>query len=340
MSALSRMKNDPTQTPQRGVGVVFGKLPLRADFLPHPAYESVLEELDTVIRGSIANVNGSEYRLPWQKVHTPLIILRHPERFFVGEILGSVDASNREYPLVAGVLVINGQQDYALSPIVFEVALTAIGELMLDARHNSDEAYGLTRYLAKYTESLVLADDVSLADSLIEQRLRSKVSVLLLDWLGSNVDLHTFLLNLLFWSDFQIRYRMSELSECISLPIPLNEDRLMACSMWLQVLQSCLPSRENALLAFVKTDDSSESFNVFIGAPRIDTLSGLFESTLSSFDLSKPSAVWSQHQAYAEISFALDRLLASEGLPMKTLVTFLSKARDVIAGRRAEVSNA
>lgn len=320
---------------------LYGKLPNRADFVRVNADHAAAAEFDALIQRAFERL---AFQDKWEQSYDACApvefqYVSHDQRHtFLGVLSPSRDQAGRRYPLVAGaILPSESIAGYAhVAPIAYEVFFDGLREQVVTAVENSVEALSCRQFL----ESQLRANDTAAADldlaRSVVARFMQMTSVRALSALltaeACPAGLEQALLNLAFYRAFLRRFDNPATNQVIQLPLPPGKgERALIASAWLSILNALWqgagnsePWRGNYLV--VETTLGRTSLATAFGKvqERFATvmLGGALE-TSAFLDISCEQDAWKNHRLYAEVSYALGRLLAEPELCLQTLCDFL-----------------
>lgn len=322
---------------------LYGKLRNRPDFVRVNADHAVAMEFDVQVQRAFERLAHDEN---WETSYdsgAPVefqYVSRDSRHVFLGVLQPSCDQAGRRYPLVAGaILPSESITGYAhVAPIAYEVFFDGLREQVVTAVENSVEALSCKQFL----ESQLHAKDTAVADldlarSVVDRYLNTATVACLNDLLTTDARATTLelaLLNLIFYRAFLRRFDHQTTNQVILLPVPINKgERALVASAWLSILQTIWhdlgngePWRGNYLVLQPTIDSVQLAACFGDGLDRLTTvmLGGALES-IARLDLYAEQEPWANHRMYAEVSYALGRLLADPALPLGALRTFLKE---------------
>jgi type VI secretion system protein ImpM len=242
---------------------------------------------------------------------------------FLGVLQASCDQAGRRYPLVAGAILpsesITGYTHVA--PIAYEVFFDGLREQVSTA----------VDLRAKDTA----VADLNLAKNVVDRFMNTATTGSLNDLLVTDARATTLeqaLLNLAFYRAFLRRFDHHATNQVILLPLPANKgERALVASAWLSLLHAVWqgagvsdPWRGNYLMLQPFSDTAQLAACFGNAHDKLTTvmLGGTLDAT-SRLDLCAEQDAWKSHRMYAEVSYALGRLLADPALSLSTLRDFL-----------------
>lgn len=330
------------ETESAATYALFGKLPNRADFVRVNANHVAVTEFDDLIQQTFERLSAEENWMQFYDSGDPVefqYTSRDSRYILIGVLAPSRDQAGRRYPLVASVILPREAiAGYApIAPIAYEVFFDGLHEQVSTAIENSVEALSCRQYLeSQLRAGETAASDLDLAQSVVERFMRTttiaRLDELLARDSGSS-SLMQALLNIAFYRAFLRRFDNPATNQIILLPLPEDkgERALIACA-WLSMLSALWEgsgggkqawcgnyllsqaSQEKAMLA-VCFGNAHKSFMTMILKRQLDAEGFL--------DLDNEQETWRNHRLYAEVSYALGRLLANPALPLSELCDFL-----------------
>lgn len=328
---------------------LYGKLRNRADFVRVNADHVIAAEFDEQIQRAFERMTCDE---DWEQYYdsgAPVefqYVSRDFRYTFLGVLQASCDQAGRRYPLVAGAILpsesIAGYTHVA--PIAYEVFFDGLREQVSTAVENSVEALSCKQFLESQLRAKDTAvADLNLAKNVVDRFMNTATTGCLNDLLVTDARATTLeqaLLNLAFYRAFLRRFDHHATNQVILLPLPSNKgERALVASAWLSLLHAvwqgtgnCEPWGGNYLLLqpFPETAQLAACFGNAHDKLTTVMLGGTLDSA-ARLDLCVEQDAWKSHRMYAEVSYALGRLLADPSLPLSALRDFL---RDV--GQRLE----
>lgn len=320
---------------------LYGKLPNRADFVRVNADHPAAAEFDGMIQRTFERLAWQERWEACYDASTPvefLFVSRDQRHSLLGVLAPSRDLSGRRYPLVAGaILPSDSIAGYVhVAPIAYEVFFDGLREQVVSAIENSVEALACRQFLeSQLRASDTAAADLALADGVVSRFMQASPAMLLDTLLAvdpCSAGIEQALLNLAFYRAFLRRFDTPATNQIIQLPLPANKgERALVASAWLSILdvlwrgrKSCDPWRGN----YVVLEKTAGQYVLATAFGRVDerygaVMLGRAPDTSSSLELAREQLAWTNHRLYAEVSYALGRLLAEPGLSIKSLCDFM-----------------
>lgn len=320
---------------------LYGKLPNRADFVRVNADHATATEFDDLIQRTFERLAYQENWEQYYDTGAPVefqYVSRDQRHTFLGVLAPSSDQAGRRYPLIAGaILPSESIVGYAhVAPIAYEVFFDGLREQVATAVENSVEALSCRQFL----ESQLRANDTAAADldlaKSVVLRFMQTTTVATLNALLVNeafpAGLEQALLNLAFYRAFLRRFDNSATNQLILLPLPNGKgERALIASAWLSILnvlwqgpKNSDPWRGNYLI--LEQESARMTLAACFGKvqERFTTimLGGALDAA-ARLDLCSEQDAWKNHRLYAEVSYALGKLLAEPGLSLHDLCEFL-----------------
>jgi type VI secretion system protein ImpM len=321
---------------------LYGKLPNRADFVRVNANHSVVGEFDELIQRTLENLARDPAWTETYDTSRPVefqYISRDSRHALMGMLAASTDQAGRRYPLLAAaILPTEAIASHAhIGPIAYEVFFDGLREQVCTAIENSVEALSCRQFLESQSWSTESTSaDLELAQGVVNRFMRSaSVDGLrkLLRRHSPELGLEQVLLNLAFYRAFLRRFENPATNQVIALPLPAEkgEQALMA-SAWLSVLKALGQGQRDrspacgnyvllqktaneAALVACYASPQDKLVRIMLGEP---------QAFAAALDLRNEQEAWKGHRLYAEVSYALGRLLADPALSLFALCEFLT----------------
>jgi len=321
---------------------LFGKLPNRADFVRVNADHVAAVEFDALIQRTFERLAAQEQWEQDYDVCPPAefqYVSRDQKHIFLGVLSPSRDQAGRRYPLVAGaILPSDSIVGYAhVAPIAYEVFFDGLREQVSSAVENSVEALSCRQYLeSQLRANDTAAADLELAQGVVTRFMQSAPVKTLADLLSAEdrpTGMEQALLNLAFYRAFLRRFDTPATNQIILLPLPAGKgERALVASAWLSILDTLWrgarvsePWRGNYVV--IETRSGRYVLAAAFGKvqERFATimLGGGLDASCR-LELSTEQQAWTNHRLYAEVSYALGRLLAEPGISLRALCDFLA----------------
>jgi type VI secretion system protein ImpM len=332
---------------------LFGKLPNRPDFVRVNHLHPAAQEFDDLIQRTFER---NAARIDWQPgAALPGAIdfqyITRDQRFtMLGVLSPSFDQAGRRYPLVATAILPSGSIEGFLpcSPIAYEVFFDGLRDQVANAVENSVEALSCRQFLESHARRCESANaDFELAESVVRRFMAGQATVKLGELLTNSKDapdLQQALLNLIFYREFLQRFDNPATNQIISLPLSGNHgEQALIASAWLSMLASLSggnAGRSRWLGSYlIVRPKGGATPRLVVSAGRIPepfslVMLGAAVDSTTQLDLANEQTAWKSHRTYAEVSYALGRLLADPGCLLSTLRDFLG---DV--GRQLELAH-
>jgi type VI secretion system protein ImpM len=319
--------------------LVFGKLPHRSDFVRINATHPVALEFDDLVQTAMQLCRaqaGWEDRYDRATMSDFCYRSRDRRWIFLGALAPSQDESGRRYPLMAGAAfpaqALGG--DPSLLPLACEVFYEGLREQLSSAVENSVEGLACRQFLesqarlwAGETSDLQLAEEI--LRPFMERQHPSDLEAAMAGH-GPTGTLAQALLNITFYRDFLRRFNVP--SNLQMLTLPLTGSRGVAAlhaSAWLHLLGAmCSPDepRLGGYLLQPGKPGERAHLHACLGPLPFRGLLPALGGELSEdcrLDLYSEIRPWQSHKLYAEIAYAMDRLLADTGVALSNLSGFL-----------------
>ncbi|SNS32517.1 type VI secretion system protein ImpM [Noviherbaspirillum humi] len=324
--------------------VIYGKSPRHADFIRVNAEHPALLELDRLLQAAVEDSCSdslSRYAAPcWFQFATA--DRRHA---LLGVLAPSVDQAGRRYPLLAALTlpapIVAGMA--CISSVALEIFAAGLlqqfeqGSGQGIAAAPAFDVFACRQYLESSLQAADTLGDAVLAESVLARYMESTSTRyfggLLDDHIGSRDALAQALLNLLFYRAFLRRFPGQEAHQSIMLPLPPDRgEQVLAASAWLRLLEAIRQGNDDDLpwlATFLIKQESSSRFLLMTGFHGADRrlLAQALQPALNDahrLDLGSRQEAWCRHPLYAEVAYALDRLLADPACSLKRLAWFLA----------------
>jgi type VI secretion system protein ImpM len=322
---------------------LFGKLPNRPDFVRVNAAHPAALELDALIQraferqsfgGGLPEVLSQSGAVDFQYV------TQDQRHVMVGALMPSQDQAGRCYPLVASAILPRESIDGYLqvSPIAYEVFFDGLREQVVNAVENSVEALSCRQFLESNLRAYESADeDLILARSVVDRFMSVQSAGRMVDLLASGeypATLHQALLNLAFYLAYLRRFDNRATNQLFLFPLSANKgEQALVASAWLTLVASLkgLGGQEGAWCGsylFVRRPGLGAQLVTSVGSvPPCFThvmVGGVIEPSML-LDLASRNDAWISHRLYAEVSYALGRLLSDPDCRLAALVGFLEE---------------
>ncbi len=298
---------------------LFGKLPLRADFVRVNASTPVAHEYDQHLAEAIVALAADPgWESAYDATAATLFAYRSRDRdtWFIGGQCPSHDQEHRRFPLVAGIS--RSSTDISnhlpLLPLAYEVFYGGVVGHLENAIANSVDAVSCRSFLQGFVGAETqTGTDFELADALLRQftvENNSQHLQTILRLAYPHAELEQALLNIAFYANFVRRYPHSITAQEIVLPLPNKVGTAaLVASAWL-LLVGNLTGDENRISGFFFREDFiviaidlySNHFSPLLPLTHSIKVRGLM--------LTAEHETWSAHPLYPEISYALTCLIA------------------------------
>lgn len=320
---------------------LYGKLRNRADFVRVNADHAMAVEFDDLVQRSIEHLScGDSWEYAYDSgPHVEFQYVSRDLRYtFLGVLVPSCDQAGRRYPFVAGaILPSESVLGYAhVAPIAYEVFFDGLHEQASTAVENSVEALSCRQFLEFQLKAKdTAASDLSLAKSVVDRFMKTASVECLNDLLVTDARATTLeqaLLNLAFYRAFLRRFDHEWTNQVIELPLPINKgEQALVASAWLSILHTLWqgsngnPRWHGTYLILQRHPEAAQLAACFGHSQ--DKLAALMLGggldTNARLDLCNEQEAWKNHRLYAEVSYALGRLLADRTVSLDSLCTFL-----------------
>lgn len=322
---------------------LFGKLPNRPDFVRVNATHPAALELDGLIQQAFErqSLGSASLEGAFQSGPVDFQYVTHDRRHvLVGVLTPSRDQAGRCYPLVAAAILPRESIDGYLqvSPIAYEVFFDGLREQVINAVDNSVEALSCRQFLENNLRAYESADeDLVLARSVVDRFMALQPAIRMVELLSA-VDypatLHQALLNLAFYLAYLRRFDNRATNQLFLFPLSVSKgEQALVASAWLALLASLrgLGGQEGGWCGsylFARRPGGGRQLVVSVGSvpPSFSQLllGGPIESSML-LGLASENEAWMSHRLYAEVSYALGRLLSDPDCRLAALVEFLGE---------------
>ncbi|MDN0074139.1 type VI secretion system-associated protein TagF [Crenobacter sp. SG2303] len=311
---------------------IFGKLPLRGDFVRINATHPAALEIDGLIADSLRQMEQQpDWPVRYQQMPASTFVLRtRDQRWqFLGAMQPSHDQSGRHYPLVAGFLL---SAEVASAPLAAamlanELFFGGLKEQLSSAIANSVEMLACRQFLEEQASFGGRSQaDLELAHQLLEKHMARTPARVLDDALHASGrgDLESLLLAFTFHRQLLRRYAGSLPPQVYLLPLPEGDgDGMLAAVTWLSLYHAATAEQGESVEQCLIVMHPEGRF--------LALLPGLFTEQIASLcwgrqidpryvvDVAEPSAPWRNHQSYAEAAYVLGRRLNDPSLSVAEL---------------------
>lgn len=321
---------------------LYGKLPNRADFVRVNADHAAAAEFDALIQRTFERLTSQEQ---WMRYYDACslaefqYVSRDQRHTFLGVLAPSRDQSGRRYPLVAGAILPSDSivGFVHVAPIAYEVFFDGLREQVASAVENSVEALSCRQFLeSQLRASDTAAADLALAQEVVARFMQSAPVSTLDDLLAAApepAEMEQALLNLAFYRAFLRRFDTPATNQTILLPLPGGKgERALIASAWLSILDALWrgsrgsePWRGNYVV--LETEPGRYALAAAFGKVQERFAAIMLGGALDMscrLELAKEQQAWTNHRLYAEVSYALGRLLAEPGISLRALCDFLA----------------
>jgi type VI secretion system protein ImpM len=256
----------------------------------------------------------------------------------VGVLKPSQDQYNRRFPLVAAAILpiesLEGGTE--IFPIAFEVFFDGLREQVENAVDNSVEAIACRQFLetqlAPYDKT---GADIELAE-IVAKRFMATHTVAYLDEIlrvgNPAASLEQAVLNLVFYQSHLRRFDNAVTNQVIVLPLGSNAgERPLLAATWLTLLSALINSDSADMgmkISYIHTHRLSNNASIAINIGKISdgfvcAMLGNMGNDGVVLDMTSEHEAWKSHRMYAEVSYALGRLLSNGDLSLTALVEFV-----------------
>jgi type VI secretion system protein ImpM len=320
---------------------LYGKLPNRADFVRVNANHAIVVEFDGLLQRALERLAQDKHWAASYATARPVefqYVSRDSRYALIGALAPSSDLAGRKFPLLAAVIVPAEAVAYhaPIAPIAYEVFFDGLREHIATALSNSVEALSCREFLQSQVRGdEAAAADLELARSVVERFMQTTSIGRLRDILQSGsrpLELEQTLLNIAFYRAFLRRFGNPSTNQIIRLPLPADQgEQTLVASAWLSLLNALGRSAGNESPAcknfLILNDGAGASLAACYAEAHerlvMQMLGAAGESTL--LDLHTEQEAWKSHRLYAEVSYALGRLLADPALKLDVLCRFLGE---------------
>lgn len=324
---------------------LFGKLPNRADFVRVNAAHPAVLEFDGLIQAAFES-NPGEHSLLAGPVDFQYLT-RDQRHVMVGVLMPSHDQAGRRYPLVAAAILPCESIDGYLqvSPIAYEVFFDGLREQVVNAVENSVEALSCRQFLEGNLRAYESADeDLALAGSVVERFMAMLPAERLSGLLAAAphpATLHQALLNLAFYQAYLRRFDHRTTNQLFLLPLSSSKgEQALIASAWLAILSSLRGMRGQGgawrgSYLFLRRPGEGAQLVASVGSVPpcfANLMIGQPVERSMLLDLAQENAAWMSHRLYAEVSYALGRLLADPSCRLSALCGFLDEMSRQLEG--------
>ncbi|NTV10810.1 MAG: type VI secretion system-associated protein TagF [Zoogloea sp.] len=331
-----------TETQPEASYTLFGKLPNRPDFVRINHNHPAALEFDELIQRTFER---SSARIDWLGCDVLpgavdfLYVTRDYRHTMLGVLSPSFDQAGRRYPLVAAAILPSDSIDGFLpcSPIAYEVFFDGLRAQVTNAVENSVEALSCRQFLESEVRSHENAcADFELAENIVQRFMATQPAARMGDLLATSLTapvLQQALLNLIFYREFLQRFDNAATNQIISLPLSGNNgEQALIASAWLSMLSALCVGKGvrggNWRGSYLVVRQSHDAARLVVSAGRIPepfplVMLGAAVDGSTQLDLANEHDAWKSHRMYAEVSYALGRLLADPACLLSTLCDFL-----------------
>jgi len=313
--------------------VFFGKLPLRPDFVLVNALHPLAREVDGYVQEALdPRRHGDAFNENYDSTAPADFVCASSDQkwLFMGSLCPSRDASGRRYPIVGGSVVPAGllASERSTMLLVGELFFEGLREHLAGALTGDEEGTACQAFLeAQVSTWGDWGASPELATEILQLFMEGNQPRVLEEAFGAQ-SLHQCLLNLIFYRDFLRRYRVQSMLQVVEIPLKAGrgETLLHACA-WLRLLFSLGEPGENPRLDFlVQHHPEHPRLLLTFGGGLASVLTQAFGGDLETnrlLALGEPQKAWQAHRLYAEVAYALNRLLNDSSSSLSHVNTFL-----------------
>lgn len=306
---------------------LFGKLPLRADFVRVNATIPVAREYDQLLAEAITDLSGDDgWQAAYDATSASLFAYRSRDKKFwlLGGQTPSHDQQRRRFPLVAGIARDLSEigNNVPLIPLAYEVFYGSVLTHLENAIQNSVDAVSCRSFLEGFSGTdRKTGTDFDLPTALMSQFFASHDTNYLQDLLRTaypHAELGQAMLNIAFYANFMRYFSQSITAQEIVLPLPnkLGTSSMIA-AVWLALVGN-LAGDPKRIAGFFFRDDFivialdmfSEQFSPLLPLTHSAKIRGLM--------LTSEHDTWCAHPIYPEISYAITRLMTESRVSLQS----------------------
>lgn len=297
---------------------LFGKLPRRADFLRVNATNPVAQEYDQLLADAVVKLTQNE---GWESAYdvTGASLFAYKSRdasaWLVGGQYPSHDQESRRFPLVAGVVRDTADigTNLHLLPLAYEVFYSGLLGHLSNAIANSVDAVSCRSFLEGFSGSAnQTGTDFDLANALLRKFAEEHGAAHLQDILRMaypHAQLEQALLNIAFYANFIRHFSHRVTAQEIVLPLPNRQgSSLLVASVWLALISNLIGDAQRIAGFFFRDNFIVIAIDIF--SEKFSPLLPLIQSAkVRGLMLTSENEAWCSHPHYAEVSYALTRVL-------------------------------
>ncbi len=307
---------------------LFGKLPCRADFLRINATNPVAHEYDQLLAAAVVRLTQSDgWESAYDATDASLFAYRagDAQAWFIGGQFPSHDMELRRFPLVAGVTRATSDigDNLHLLPLAYEVFYSGLLNQLGNAINNSVDAVSCRSFLEGFAGSAVqTGTDFDLAGALLQRFSDEHDASYLQNILRMAYPqalLEQALINITFYANFIRHFPHRVTAQEIVLPLPDRQgSSLLITSVWLALVGNLAGDVRRIVGFFFRDDFIVIALDIF--SEQFSPLLPLIHSAkVRGLMLTSEHEVWCSHPCYAEISYALTRLVSETGASIQTI---------------------
>ncbi|MFT3930591.1 MAG: type VI secretion system-associated protein TagF [Spongiibacteraceae bacterium] len=307
---------------------LFGKLPRRADFLRINATNPVAHEYDQLLANAVVKLTQNDgWESAYDATDASLFAYRSrdAQSWFVGGQFPSHDIELRRFPLVAGITRAASDigDNLHLLPLAYEVFYSGLLGQLSNAIGNSVDAVSCRSFLEGFAGNATqTGTDFDLAGALLhrfadEQDAEYLQNILRMAY--PQAQLEQALLNIAFYANFIRHFSHRITAQEIVLPLPNRQgSSLLIASVWLALIGNLAGDAQRIVGFFFRDNFIVIALDIF--SEQFSPLLPLINSAkVRGLMLTSEHEVWSSHPYYAEISYALDRLISESGTSIQSI---------------------
>lgn len=315
---------------------IFGKLPRRSDFVRVNAAHPGAVYLDGLVANSLKHLpTDSQAVAAYRQMPSTSLVMRHHDAnsLFLGALQPSYDEAGRNFPLVAGAFLVEGEERPPLAQVILakELFFSGLREQLLSAVDNSVEMLACRNFLEEQSLfNASYAADLDLARQLLDQHLQHTTAAGLQAVLSQSSagQLDKVLLAFIFQQQLSQKFASSLPSQIFLLPLPDRDgEDILFAAMWLALYQAATETDPKRTEQFLLLNTPKGRYLALVPGHLLDqhfsNCWGLAIESSYLIDVSEESAPWRSDKAYVEAAYVLGRRLCDQRIPV-------SELRDVI----------
>lgn len=307
---------------------LFGKLPRRADFLRVNATNPVAHEYDQLLADAVVKLTqNAGWEAAYDATDASLFAYRSRDKqsWFVGGQYPSHDQENRRFPLVAGVsrAATDIGNNLHLLPLAYEVFYNGLLGHLSNAISNSVDAISCKSFLEGFAGTAnQTGTDFDLAGALLQKFSNDYDAAHLQDILRMaypHAQLEQALLNIAFYANFIRHFPHRVTAQEIVLPLPNKQgSSVLVASVWLALIGNLAGDSQRVVGFFFRDNFIVIALDIF--SEQFSPLLPLIHSAkVRGLMLTSEHEAWSSHPHYAEVSYALTRLISEPGASLQSV---------------------